>query len=208
MKCVEKQKLLGVVIDEHLEWTYHVDHVCTSVNSKIVLLNRIKKYLDIDSRKLFYNAYILPIFDYCCTVWGNMSEENILRLEKLQKRAARTILNVPVQTPTNPLFTTLGWLPVRTRFIYHKLVMVYKILHKQTPEYLNNLCLRTMDIYSRNLRSTSTNNLIVPRPNTNMFKKSFTYSAAVEWSSLPSMIKCSNSIVTFKEKCIKHLQIN
>jgi hypothetical protein len=44
---------------------------------------------------LFFNSYILPIFDFCCTVWGNCSEERIQRITKLQKRAARIILDAP-----------------------------------------------------------------------------------------------------------------
>ena len=140
INLVEKHKLLGITVDNHLDWTNHIDHVCKSVNSKLLLLNRIKKFLDIDARKLFYNAYILPIFDYCCTVWGNTSEENLKRLEKLQKQAARTILNAPVQTPSYELLKSLDWLSIRTRINYHKLVLVYKILSNQAPAYLSTLC--------------------------------------------------------------------
>ena len=53
-----------------------------------VLLSRIKQFLSIDRRKLFYNAYILPHLDYCCVIWGNYSrslEEQIVRFQKRAK---------------------------------------------------------------------------------------------------------------------------
>ena len=68
---VEIQKLLGVYIDKNLDWKFQIDYVCKNLSSRIALLSRIKKFLDISSRKLFYNAYILPIFDFCCSIWGN-----------------------------------------------------------------------------------------------------------------------------------------
>jgi hypothetical protein len=61
---------------------------------------KIKKYLDKKCKILFFNSYILPIFDFCCTVWGNCSEEGIQRITKLQKRTARIILDAPFFTPT------------------------------------------------------------------------------------------------------------
>jgi hypothetical protein len=53
---------------------------------------KIKKISYQKCKILFFNSYILPIFDFCCTVWGNCSEAGIQRITKLQKRAARIIL--------------------------------------------------------------------------------------------------------------------
>ena len=42
--------------------------------------------------------------DYCDTIWENTTQYNINRIVKLQKRAARTILNKTYDTPSCPLF--------------------------------------------------------------------------------------------------------
>ena len=54
-----------------------------------------------------YNYIIFPHFNYCCTVWsGAKNSSNIDRLLKLQKRAARIILNVSeITTPSSNLFS-------------------------------------------------------------------------------------------------------
>ncbi len=65
-------KLLGVHIDECLSWKSQIDTIIKKCNSLLYLLCRIKKYLSIPSRKLFFNAYVLPHLDYCATVWGSL----------------------------------------------------------------------------------------------------------------------------------------
>jgi hypothetical protein len=42
---------------------------------------------------LVYNALIQPHFDYCCEVWDELGKGLGERLQKLQNRAARLIMN-------------------------------------------------------------------------------------------------------------------
>ena len=58
LENVESDKLLDVHIDTSLNFNKHVDTVCKSISSKLDLLRRIKRYLPIEYRKFFYNAYI------------------------------------------------------------------------------------------------------------------------------------------------------
>ena len=89
--------------------------------------------------KLYYNSYILPIFAYRCMIWGQFSAYNIKRLLKLQKRAARIILQADFMTPSKEMFQELGWLTFTQRVQYHIYVMVFKSLNGQAQEYLSNL---------------------------------------------------------------------
>ena len=56
---VNKQKLLGVVIDEHLLWTPHIDYLCSTISSRISLLKHIANYVPIMVQKMYYQGYIL-----------------------------------------------------------------------------------------------------------------------------------------------------
>ena len=53
-------------------------------------------YLTDEMKQMFYNAYLVPIFDDCFTVWGNCYKRYINKVNSLQKRAARLTLNKPV----------------------------------------------------------------------------------------------------------------
>ena len=80
--------------------------------SKISLLYKIKQYLPLETRKLYSNAYILPVMDYCLTIWVSASKYQLDRILRLQKRAARIILDMPPDAPSMPLIEKLGWLTV------------------------------------------------------------------------------------------------
>ena len=93
----------------------------------------LSKYVNQDSLKVYFNSYILPLFDYGCVVWDHCSANNMDRLLKLQKRAGRIILQVEFNTPSNQMFNILNWLPIQKRVQYHTCILVFKSLNNLTP---------------------------------------------------------------------------
>ena len=112
---VESQELLGVIIDRTLSWYKQIDSVCLNITRRITLLKLLSKYVDQLSLKQYYNSYILPIFDYGYIIWSQCTSHNKNRLSKLQKRAARIILQADIMTPSQQMFQELGWLPFPKR---------------------------------------------------------------------------------------------
>ena len=92
-------------------------------------MSRIKCYFSAPSRKLFYNAYIMPHFDYCCVIWGNCSAYLEGKLTNFPKRASRLILDRDVSTPSAFLFYELKWMPFPDRVIYQKALQMYKTFY-------------------------------------------------------------------------------
>ena len=145
----ESEKLLGVHINNSLSRSTHIDSTLKKCNSLLFLLNRIKKYLNIPTRKLFYNAYILPHLDYCCSVWGNANTELMTSIIKFQKRAVRSILDKPIETPSEELFAELKWMTFPERVMYQKAILMYKIMHNLTPAYLTNMFTFSKEVHDR-----------------------------------------------------------
>ena len=85
-------------IDNNLTWRKHVEYICNGVPCLVGLLYQIKNYLNYESEVLFYNSYIISRIDYCLTIWGQAPKDALEPLFRLQKQAARIILNVPVET--------------------------------------------------------------------------------------------------------------
>ena len=107
IRSVSNQKLLGLYIDENLNWNTHIDNLCKAVSSKISLLRQLAEYVPLQVQKQFYQGYILPLLDYGSITWGSTSTANIERLSKLQKRAARIILKADFDTPSVLMFQEL-----------------------------------------------------------------------------------------------------
>ena len=64
IKQTSTQKLLGVHIDDRLTWTTHIDHLCSSISSKIFLLKQLSTYVPTEIQKKIYQGYVLPLIDY------------------------------------------------------------------------------------------------------------------------------------------------
>ena len=77
---VMHQKLLGFIIDEELTFKEDVDQLCKKISPIIGLLNKMRTYLPIRERELFYNAQM-----YGSMVWTSCSNNDLKRLLRLQK---------------------------------------------------------------------------------------------------------------------------
>ena len=80
------------------------------------------------SCKLFFNAYILPHIDYCCTIWGNGNSDSLNSVIKFQKRAARLILDKDFNISSDELFAELNWMTFPERVNFQKAVMMFKTM--------------------------------------------------------------------------------
>ena len=81
--------------------------------------------MDFKTRNPFFNAYILPHFDYCNTIWGHSSSEIQTRMLKLQKKSARYILDADYSYPSRVQLNTA--------------ILMYKYVHGQSPMYMKNM---------------------------------------------------------------------
>ena len=86
-------RILGVQVDENLLWNNHFQLVSKKVSSHLWLLSKLRSYLSVEHRLLFYNAYVKPHLEYCSVVWSNTPNYNINRISKLQRRACKLILS-------------------------------------------------------------------------------------------------------------------
>ena len=198
------EKLLGINIDNSLSWHTHVSNTLKRCNSYLYLLSRIKHFLSIETRKLFYNAYIMPHLDYCCVVWGNCNQSLLDKVVRFQKQAARVILHVTdFNTPSEEMFSTLNWMTFPERIKYQKSILMYKIIHKRAPQYLLEDLTFTSSVHNRNMRSSSTYKTYIPKPKTEFFRKTLLYSGSVLWNELPTHIQNAKSVPTFKHLYLK-----
>ena len=171
---------------------------------KLYTLRKIKKFLPLHTRILFYNAYILPSLNYCLTIWGNAPGAGIDRVFKLQKRAARIILDVAYDAPSLPLFEKLGWLTIYELIDFHKYILLYKTLHGMAPTYLRD-SFEFISSSSYALRSETNYDLHLPKYRTNQFKNSFHYSGVHLWNKLPLYIRFSQNLHTFRKNVEKFI---
>ena len=108
---VATAKLSGLELGSELCFSSHVEKLCRKLAQKIDVLNKIKSYLPLKQRILYYNALIRPLMNYVTAVWHTCSKQDLGKVFLLQKRAGRVILDAKPRASSVALFNELGWTP-------------------------------------------------------------------------------------------------
>jgi hypothetical protein len=152
-------KHLGVYIDHLLKWNKQVNYITGRVCHKLTMLNRVSKFLSTSILLRIYKQTILPIFDYGCVVWGgregggDCGRGNAKRLERLQNKAMRIILNANRKTCSQEMRIKLNLLSLESRRRFLRLQLVYKIVYNiNCPRQLQGCLVRRSEMHSRFLR--------------------------------------------------------
>ena len=85
--------LLGTAIDKDLNFNKHIPQVCTKVNNQLSVIIRFHKLIDNATKLKLYNAFIVPNLQYCSTVRHFCSLTDRDKIEALNKRALRVVLD-------------------------------------------------------------------------------------------------------------------
>ena len=121
---VEHAKSLGLIIDDSLSWSNHIKEICRKVSSAIGALRRSRSLISQSTAVKIYHALIQPHFDYCAPVWDGLSSYLSEKLQKLQNRAARVILQANCKVNSSLLLETLEWDQLSLRRRKQKAIMM------------------------------------------------------------------------------------
>ena len=114
--------------------------------------------------------------------------------------AARIICNNYdyINTRGIGLVNQLGWQNITDRIAYLSANLMFKCIHGLAPKYLEDNIDMMCDIIPYNSRSSYTLNVLLPKCNSEFYKRSFKYNGAKIWNALPNFVKESTSKYSFK----------
>ena len=157
----------------------------------------LSPYVPANTLQTIYSALIQPYFDYCSPLWGVCNKTLKDRLQKFQNRAAKIIAGVSLDTRSAEVLRSLGWNELEVRRPTSKSLLIYKILNDFTgPNLKESLVKRNIRQTDYDLRNSQTD-LVLPKPKREFLKKSFNYSGAKLWNSLPPNAKLASSVHSF-----------
>jgi len=207
LENVNQCKYLGLIFDQTLKWDAHINQICRNVSKYIGLFYRIREWLSADHLNTIYKALVLPRLSYCDVVWGNCNLALQDKMERLQNRAGRAILKVPVRTSSSLVRDKLGWIELADRRHNNLCITVFKCLADLVPKSLKNTFSLVRDSHDYKTRGSSHGNISLDSfdPKSGAFKRSFLFRGAVAWNSLSTALKSPlpPSVAVFKRKLLK-----
>ena len=201
----ENLKSLGIVLDENLNWNCHIEQIIKKVKSALSALRRAKPFVTLEILIQIYNALIVPHFDYCAEVWGDLNKGLAEKLQRLQNRAARIISGAATyETRSADILKSLDWHPLHIRRDLRMACMMYRCFNNQAPIYLTNLFNKLSTFTTHKLRG-SASNFHIKGFKTEYGKRSITYRGAKLWNSLSHDAKSKGNINYFRKAALKDI---
>ena len=136
MKCSTCEKLLGIKIDNKLNFDTHVKGLCTKPNNKLRALARATPYMSLEKKKLVTNSYFNAHFSYCPLIWMLHSRSKNNKIKHLHERCLRIIYN-DKQSSYEELLIKDGTVYIHHRNIQTLATEMFKVKNKQrSPEII------------------------------------------------------------------------
>ena len=140
---------------------------------------------------------VRPHLEYCATVWSPPVQKDKIRLEKVQRRAARYVTNRHNNTSSvTSMLNELGWDSLEQRRINSRLSLFYKIVNDlvdvPASEYLRPSSGRARSRHSKTFIQFSTR--------TDCYHHSFFPFTVPLWNSLPAAVAEAPNLESFKRE--------
>jgi hypothetical protein len=200
----EEERDLGVIIAKNCKNNRQAEK---SINQANYALGRMRKTFKFFNFKLFnivYPTYIRPYLEFATPVWNNLSEKHIKKIESIQRRATKMVIEIRTLKYEDRL-RELGLTTLELRRKRGDLIQVYKIINgfdevdidmgtghnlRGGGDFLNRRHGHQIEREKTGINTMRNNSL----PNR----------SATTWNTLPSGVVKSDTVDIFKEKIDEH----
>ena len=186
LKSTNTAKYLGIHIDSTLKWNTHINKTAQRANTTSTFLHRNIRTCPRKIKHLAYTTLLRPILEYASIIWDPHTDSNTLKLETVQRRSARRIMqNYNRHASITTMLQHLDLPTLQQRRRHSKTIMLYRIRHQ-----LANI--PTTTYITPATRNTQHYNL--PYARTDVYQSSFFPSIIKLWNNLQPAIINSTTI--------------
>ena len=187
---------IGLKIDENLTWKHHVDKVTSSLIRYFAIFSKTRLFVNNSlGRQIFY-ALINSRIRYGIEVYGSCADSYINKLQIIQNKLLKLLMNIEPRYSTNLLHTNLKLLKVKDLHNFASLLFTYECLNKKGPILFHEYFQYKQ--FHHNMRGSL--KLNVPFSKTNTGRKRVNTRMAEEWNKLPANIATLESKGKFKRE--------
>ena len=142
---------LCIMLDANMSWKSHIAMVSNKLSRINGILHRLKYLYPQNILITLYKSLFIPHINYGSLLWGHVGES----IDKIQKKAIRTITYSNYIAHSEPLLTSLNLLKVKDLFNLKILKFLFNLYHNKLPPYFNNYRLELEKIETPCSSSTS-----------------------------------------------------
>ena len=182
------------------------------LNKRVGMLKTIAKHITKESLNKFVCGIFYSKLSYCLPVFGNVfglekyketnqrytsfTMRDCKKLQTLQNKVIRLLVDVDPLTPTTDLLHMTGSLSVHQLVAYQTIIMVRSIIENKKPKYIAD---KLRPIQGKARLRTGTGNLNIPQYKLSLSREGFVYRGAYIYNLLDETIKKEENLGKFKD---------
>ena len=218
------EKDLGIHVNGKLNWTEHSEILYSRANQRLGLLKRTCSFVrNTSKRRALYLSQVRSQFEHCPIVWRPSSKSILEKLETIQKRALKWVIDDAYVSFTNicnyyKKCKEYDLLPMSYRFDFKDLMFFHAVFYSYSvvkfPTYLKPFAGSRLRNSHYDRLSIISN--VIPRIPQNLnttnscmgISKSFFYRAHLAWNRLPLDLRDIAAPGKFKKGLLKYIWSN
>ena len=183
-----------------MSFSLHISELVAKAKQRIFFIFRSFKTRDVKHLLLAYKSYILPIVDYCSSIWSPYCFVDLLSVESVQRLFTRKLSGFD-KLPYHVRLDKLQLPTLELRRLYSDLALCYKIFHGEIAGPPERYGLKLANIVS-NTRGHDLK-LVTDHSRVDARLHYFGVRIAAPWNSLPHETVHASSVVSFKQSVVK-----
>jgi len=188
----DSARYLGLIIDRHLSFKDHIDHVSVNVYRKLRAFTRCRNDVPHAAKRVFYLSIIQSTIDYASNAYvHSLTTSQYSRLVTLSHIAMKKVFSLSRMTSTDFVLRHASLYSLEARFNLKLFVFVYRCVHALTSP--------------RQTRGQSLSSLSLPPVLSRYGMFSIRFLAADRWNSLPRECRTAESLPVFVTLCKQFL---
>lgn len=194
---VENYCYLGIKLDVNLNFKYHFNNLMTVLQHKVLLLCKIRPFIDSRTSVIIYKSHMLSYIEYGSVFLNGLPLNLLNKLQRVQNKCLRICHYADKRTSNFELHLASKILPLMLRrkiaignFFFKKI--------RESPEMLS-------EPVRQGNRSCCKRMIKLSFPRTNKFKFSMSYAGQHFWNSLPEKMRLRNYYPSFKKDLNKYM---
>ena len=168
VETVSSVRLLGVQLDDKLNFSLHVRNICKSAANQLSALIRLNNFLCFEGKRVLINSYFMSNFNYCPLVWMFSNATSLKKIENLKIRALRFLYN-NYHLTYKELLDKANSSTKNVKRLRFLCVEIYKTINNLDPSFMKQIF--ELGETNRNVREECQLNLNIPNNNQFTFGK-------------------------------------
>ena len=190
---------LGILFETNLKFQGHINLIITKANQRSFLISRSFLSKSRSNLTRAYKVYVRPLVEYASSVWSPTQINQIIALEKLQKKFTKRLPGLQ-SMPYKERLSALNLQTLEHRRLICDLVLCFTIVHGYSPLLFSDF----FTLLANKVTRGHPLRISPPLLKSNFHKSSFRYRVVAPWNSLPESIVTAGNVGLFKRLVLKH----